>query len=142
MSKINEEPCIMDLAEMEAVMNQFLENNRKLDKIQKSLSEYLEQKRLVFPRFFFLASEDLLQILAQTKDPKLVQPHMDKCFEGISKVQFDDNECVYGMISAEQEVVGFLKKIDVNEGEKKGNVEKWMLEIESQMILSLKDLAK
>ena len=86
MAGIQEEPCIMDLAEKEAIMNHFLEANKKLDKIQKSLSEYLEQKRLIFPRFFFLASEDLLQILAQTKDPKLVQPHMDKCFEGISKV--------------------------------------------------------
>ena len=66
---------------------------------------------------------------------------MDKCFEGIQKVQFDDNDCVYGMISAEQEIVGYLKKIDVNEGDKKGNVEKWMLEIEAQMIASLKDLA-
>jgi len=46
------------------------------------------------------------------------------------------------MISAEQEIVGFLKKIDVNEGDKKGNVEKWMLDIEAQMIGSLKDLSK
>jgi dynein heavy chain len=55
---------------------------------------------------------------------------MDKCFEGISRVQFDDNECVYGMISAEQEEVGSLKKVDVNEGDKKGNVEEWLLELE------------
>lgn len=67
---------------------------------------------------------------------------MDKCFEGIQKIQFDEKDCVYGMISAEQEIVGFLKKIDVNEGDKKGNVEKWMLEIEAQMIASLKDLGK
>jgi len=46
------------------------------------------------------------------------------------------------MISAEGEVVAFEKKVDVNEGDKKGNVEKWMLEIESQMIKSLKSLAK
>ena len=56
---------------------------------------------------------------------------MDKCFEGISKVQFNDEDNVYGMVSAEQEIVGFLKKIDVNEGDKKGNVEKWMLDIEA-----------
>ena len=37
---------------------------------------------------------------------------------------------VEGMISVEKEMVKFLKKIDVNEGDKKGNVEKWMLEIE------------
>jgi len=35
------------------------------------------------------------------------------------------------MISAEGEIVALSKKIDVNEGDKKGNVEKWMLEIET-----------
>jgi dynein heavy chain, axonemal len=55
---------------------------------------------------------------------------MDKCFEGISKVIFDEKQCVSGMISAEGESVPFLKKIDVNEGDRKGNVEKWMLDIE------------
>jgi len=88
-----------------------------------------------------LANDDLLQILAQTKNPRLVQAHMDKCFEGIAKVRFTDTDMVYGMISAEKEEVDFLSKIDVNEGEKKGNVEIWMLEIEAKMIECLKRLA-
>jgi dynein heavy chain len=41
------------------------------------------------------------------------------------------------MISAEGEEVAFDHKVDVNEGEKKGNVEKWMLEIEGVMRRSL-----
>lgn len=118
----------------------FTEANKKLEKILRSLNEYLEEKRLVFPRFYFLANEDLLMILAQTKDPTLVQKHMDKCFEGIQKVKFSDKQEVTAMISAESEVVDFYKKIDVNEGDKKGNVEKWMLEIEKVMRLSLKML--
>ena len=92
----------------------------------------------MFPRFYFLANEDLLMILAQTKDPTLVQKHMDKCFEGIQKVNFSDKQEVTAMISAEAEVVEFCRKIDVNEGDKKGNVEKWMLEIEKVMRQSLK----
>ena len=78
-------------------------------------------------------------LLAQTKDPQAVQPHMDKCFEGIARVKFTDKEEVYAMISAEGEVVEFNKKVDVNEGDKRGNVEKWMLEIESVMRKTLAD---
>ena len=42
------------------------------------------------------------------------------------------------MISPEKEIVPFSKMIDVNECEKKGNVEKWLLEIEFVMRDTLK----
>jgi dynein heavy chain len=62
MKGIEEEPAIMELApdNNAEIFSQFMDSNKKLDKIQKSLSDYLEQKRLVFARFFFLANEDLL----------------------------------------------------------------------------------
>ena len=46
------------------------------------------------------------------------------------------------MISPEKEIVPFLRKIDVNEGDKKGNVEKWLLEIELVMRETLKQISK
>ena len=42
MKGIEEDPGIVDLAEKENIINQFIEANKKLDKIQKSLSDYLE----------------------------------------------------------------------------------------------------
>lgn len=44
-------------------------------------------------------------LLAQTKDPKAVQPHMSKCFEGIAQVSFSARDEVLALISAEDEVV-------------------------------------
>lgn len=44
------------------------------------------------------------------------------------------------MMSAEKEEIEYLEKIDVNEGDKKGNVENWLLEVEAQMRKSLKKI--
>ena len=72
----------------------------------------------------------------------MVQKHINKCFEAINSIKFNEKMCVVGMFSPEKEYVPFNKGIDVNDGERKGNVEVWLLDIEVQMRESLRDLAK
>jgi dynein heavy chain len=46
-----------------------------------------------------LSDEELLEILADTKDPQKVQKHINKCFEAISKLDFSSKEDVMNQIT-------------------------------------------
>jgi translation elongation factor EF-Tu-like GTPase len=50
---------------LDGVLELLTKMDETLDRIQKSLDEYLETKRQAFPRFYFLSNDDLLEILGQ-----------------------------------------------------------------------------
>ena len=109
--------------------------NALLDDVTRGLNDYLETKRVAFPRFYFLADPELLAILSETKDPTRVQPYMAKCFEGIMSLEFDGNLIVRAMISAEGERVPVRPFEPALAG---GAVEKWLIECEAAMKAAVK----
>jgi dynein heavy chain len=50
------------------LLEKFRECKDTLNKIQKALENYLEDKRNAFPRFYFLSNDELLEILAKSQD--------------------------------------------------------------------------
>eukprot|EP00072_Mus_musculus_P067792 XP_017169555.1 PREDICTED: dynein heavy chain 14, axonemal [Mus musculus] len=111
--------------------------NSHLESIKKSLEEYLELKRMSFPRFFFLSNDELLDILANSKNPESVQPHLVKCFENIRRILLWKQDVgppsVKMLISAEGEGLVMPKKIRV-----RASVEQWMVNVEKSMFDVLK----
>ncbi|KAF1778944.1 P-loop containing nucleoside triphosphate hydrolase [Phytophthora cactorum] len=130
-------PAVLTVAERSDLLPSLQQSNSDLDTIQKGLNDYLETKRLYFPRFFFLSNDELLEILAETKDPLRVQPHLKKAFDGISQLEFQDNLDITAMLSPEMEKVPFrYEKISqnlINPNNSGGNVEVWLEEVEMTM---------
>jgi dynein heavy chain 2 len=54
----------------------------QLNRCQRALNEFLEEKRSAFPRFYFLGDDDLLEIVGQSTNPTVIQAHLKKLFQG------------------------------------------------------------
>lgn len=126
----------------EGLVETLTEMDRKLDVIQKCLDEYLETKRMVFPRFYFISDDDLLEILGQSRDPIQIQKHVKKCFEGIQTMQYvatgamgNKTPMAVGMNSPDGETATFVNPVKLV-----GPVETWLCDIEHAMQLGLQKL--
>lgn len=58
-----------------------LENIEKDLKVcEKALNSFLDEKRIAFPRFYFVSVADLLDILSNGNTPEKINKHMSKIF--------------------------------------------------------------
>jgi len=110
----------------------------ELEKCQKELDGYLEQKRNKFPRFYFVSSPVLLQMLSQGSDPLAVQQYYEKIFDSISCVDHDkkDKFVIQAMISREgraEERIQFRKPVKIQ-----GNIEDWLMDLLKEMQRTMK----
>lgn len=80
--------------------------------VEKGLNDFLDTKKMSFPRFYFLSNDELLEILSEAKDPLKIQPFVRKIFEAVKDLKFEDGNMMTAMFSVEGEQVTFNAGVD------------------------------
>ncbi|XP_019521077.1 PREDICTED: cytoplasmic dynein 2 heavy chain 1 [Hipposideros armiger] len=136
MTDIKKDNRVTTLTTHAGIRNSLLTILDQLQRCQKSLNEFLEEKRSAFPRFYFIGDDDLLEILGQSTNPSVIQSHLKKLFAGINSVCFDEeSKHITAMKSLEGEVVPFKNKVLLS-----NNVEAWLNDLALEMKQTLKHL--
>ncbi|CAL7933549.1 unnamed protein product [Xylocopa violacea] len=147
MRRTHKAPLAMPACTQPGLKEQIEANNEMLDEVMKCLEAYLETKRIAFPRFFFLSNDELLEILAQTKNPHAVQRHLQKCFDAIHRLEFATKEGEDEEIILTTDIVAMIspegERVPLGQGLRaRGNVEDWLGRVEEAMFSTLRNRMK
>jgi hypothetical protein len=111
-----------------------------LETSERALQDYLETKRRAFPRFYFVAPADLLDMLAHGGDPHAIEPHLSKLFDNVHRLEWKKDSATgaktniaVGMYSKEGEYVPFA-----DECAHKGTLENWLARLVEAMKSALR----
>ncbi|XP_039715559.1 dynein axonemal heavy chain 17 isoform X10 [Pteropus medius] len=132
-------PNVVEATNKPGLYSKLEDLKKSLAVCEKALAEYLETKRLAFPRFYFVSSADLLDILSNGNDPVEVSRHLSKLFDSLCKLKFrlDANEKPLkfglGMYSKEDEYMDFDRECDLS-----GQVEVWLNRVLDRMCATLR----
>jgi dynein heavy chain len=129
--KVGAIPCIYD---------NISKHNLELEGVAKGLAEFIKLKRQAFPRFYFLSDEELLQLLSSCRDPQAIQPHLEKCFEGIHSLRFGEgvfSTSILAMVSREGEEVPLGPNLKA-----RGAIEEWLTAVDDSAKSGLRRLVK
>uniref|UniRef100_UPI00398F3748 dynein axonemal heavy chain 6-like n=1 Tax=Pristiophorus japonicus TaxID=55135 RepID=UPI00398F3748 len=135
--RIQNNPNIVKTATTPGVLELLQTTNAKLENILKCLEDYLEAKRIAFPRFYFLSNNELLDVLSQSKNPDAIRPHLAKCFENIRSLEIHRHATISPIVvmikSAENENLPLPRSVRV-----RGSIEQWLGNVESAMFEAVK----
>jgi len=137
MSRASEVGRVIEFVDgYEELIKTFQLMTSQLELCQRSLAGYLEQKRALFPRFYFVSDPVILEILSQSTDPTAVQAHLPSLFDNIAQISFNPDlaKQVVAIHSAEGESLRLTEPVLAD-----GNIESWLVNLEQEARMSVID---
>ncbi|XP_050667868.1 dynein beta chain, ciliary-like isoform X2 [Leptidea sinapis] len=132
-------PNVVQATNKTGLLDKLEDLMKALNLCEKALNNYLETKRLAYPRFYFVSSADLLDILSNGNNPPAVGRHLSKLYDNLAKLVFDKpgSKHAFEMISKEnEEHVPFKAPCcDCS-----GKVEIWLNRVTDCMRYTLRDI--
>ncbi|KAM9371463.1 dynein axonemal heavy chain 17 [Phaethornis superciliosus] len=141
MSDMVQTPNVVEATNKPGLYDKLEALQSRLAVCEKALAEYLETKRLAFPRFYFVSSADLLDILSNGNEPVEVSRHLPKLFDSLARLEFKMSrdkkplKVALGMFSSDEEYVALDTDCDLS-----GQVEVWLNRVLSSMRSTLRHL--
>ena len=154
MALIQSRPSVVSCCTADGREEQLRAMNKELEKCEKALNEYLEIKKSIFPRFYFVSNAALLDILSNGNNLPKIMPHIGSVFDGVgeldlclSKAQEETVkqeevgynpgplEAAKAMISKDKESVAFPALFEMN-----GAVENWLNDLVEFMQTTLREV--
>ena len=90
MKDVNVRTGVIDCCQTDGREQSLSSMVKQLEKCQKALNEYLDMKKNVFPRFYFVSNSALLDILSNGNNPPKIMPHLGSIYDGIGSLEFVD----------------------------------------------------
>ena len=90
-SEVEQSKNVLEATGRPRLVERLEEIQQRLGLCEKALAEYMETKRLAFPRFYFVSTTDLLDILSNGNNPVKICKHLSKIFDSLANLDFQGN---------------------------------------------------
>ncbi|XP_076387639.1 dynein cytoplasmic heavy chain beethoven [Megachile rotundata] len=123
MGEVSRDPRVSSLRRLP--LSAFANLKDLLDRCQRSLDEYLEEKRSSYPRLYFLSDEDLLELVSASG--RGLETHLPKLYQGVGSIIKDDNGLT-AVVSPEGEILQLSNPVDLRDP-----LPRWLSNLEEAM---------
>ena len=137
MKKVYKAPSVVEVSQIPDLQKSLDRLLDLLSKIQKALGEYLERERMLFPRFYFVGDEDLLEIIGNSSDVSRVAKHFKKMFAGLAGLITSEEGTITGISSREGENVTLRTEVSLIRTPK---INEWLSALEASIKTTLAEL--